>query len=50
MIDFARGAANWFAQKMFGPETEQAVEHNDFGGTCFCTSRDERKHVPPKIA
>src|SRR5205807_9877111 len=26
------------------------AEKSDFGGTCFCTSRDVQKHVPPRKA
>ncbi len=48
-IDFLGRRPDRLAQEMFRAEAEQAVEDDQYGGTCFCTSLDERKLVPPKV-
>ena len=47
-IDLLCGCPNRLAQQMFRAESQHAIENDQSGGTCFCTSLDERKLVRPE--
>jgi hypothetical protein len=47
-IDLLGRCPHRFPQKVFRAEAKETIENDQRGGTCFCTSMDERKLVPPE--